>query len=260
MKLFSALSAAFALASASYVLALPSPQSKGKAAPPPSVPEGFNITSLNLNGSGCPPGSTYYVLNEERTAVTVTFSQYYAEAGPGIPISANRKNCRLTFGVKVPAGFTFGIATVDYVRVDWFDLQVQSTKNSSQSAGTINSITRLLPHSNPCITVGIPSPSNVTVIDLIDLIQLPVQGLLAQATARSELVGPVDGADYLYRDKFDLASMVLAPCGSSTVLNIQTDLRASNAKNTKGSGYIATDSIDTTLKQTFNFHWQTCKK
>jgi len=36
----------------------------------------------------------------DRTAVTVTFSQYWAEAGPGIAISSNRKNCQLTFGVK----------------------------------------------------------------------------------------------------------------------------------------------------------------
>lgn len=35
----------------------------------------------------------------DRTAVTVTFSQYYAEVGPRIPIASNRKNCRLTFGV-----------------------------------------------------------------------------------------------------------------------------------------------------------------
>ncbi|KAF8890276.1 hypothetical protein CPB84DRAFT_1784953, partial [Gymnopilus junonius] len=26
-------------------------------------PPGFNITSLGINGSGCPPGSTYYVLS-----------------------------------------------------------------------------------------------------------------------------------------------------------------------------------------------------
>ena len=82
------------------------------------------------------------------------------------------------------------------------------------------------------------------------------------ATARSDLVGPVggmpiyspcprialtsippSGADYTYRDTFDLVSTVTAPCGTSTVLNIVSDLRASNSKNTAGSGYIATDSV-----------------
>ena len=52
----------------------------------------------------------------DKTAVTVTFSQFYAEAGPGISVSANRKQCQLTFGIKVPSGFTFGVASVDYVR------------------------------------------------------------------------------------------------------------------------------------------------
>lgn len=51
----------------------------------------------------------------EKTAVTVTFSEFYAEAGPGIAISKNRKACQLTFGVNVPPGFTFGVANVDYV-------------------------------------------------------------------------------------------------------------------------------------------------
>jgi len=36
----------------------------------------------------------------DRTAVTVTFSQYSAEAGPGVSIGNNRKNCQLTFGIK----------------------------------------------------------------------------------------------------------------------------------------------------------------
>lgn len=51
------------------------------------------------------------------------------------------------------------------------------------------------------------------------------------------------GADYTYRDAFDLVSTVTSPCGVSSVLNIQSDLRVSNSKNTKGSGYIATDSV-----------------
>ena len=87
------------------------------------------------------------------------------------------------------------------------------------------------------------------------------------ATARSDLVGPVAGkshvpyrdrhsahpqdlllgADYTYRDSFDLVSTVTAPCGASTVLNIVSDLRTSNSANTKGSGYIATDSVRSVL-------------
>ncbi|KDR78863.1 hypothetical protein GALMADRAFT_64256 [Galerina marginata CBS 339.88] len=181
-------------------------------------PPGFNITSLGVNGSGCPPGSTFYLLNAAKTAVTVTFSQYYAEVGPGIAISSNRKNCQLTFGVQVPGGFSFGLATVDYRGYYQLDKSVTASQQSIYY----------------------------------------FQGQVQQATARSDLVGPVDGADYTYRDAFDLVSTVTAPCGASTVLNIVSSVQASNAKNTKGSGYIATDSIDTALQQTFGFQWLKC--
>ncbi|KAH6917735.1 secreted protein [Coprinopsis sp. MPI-PUGE-AT-0042] len=181
-------------------------------------PPGFNITSLGVIGTGCPPGTTYYVLNTEKTAVTVSFSEYYAEAGPGIAISSNRKNCRLTFGVNVPPGFTFGIATVDYRGYYQLDSKVTAAQQSLYY----------------------------------------FQGQITQATARSNLVGPVDGKDYTYRDNFDLVSTVLSPCGISTVLNVQSELRVSNSANTKGSGYIANDSIDTSLTTTLNFQWQKC--
>ncbi|KAJ2916828.1 hypothetical protein MD484_g3534, partial [Candolleomyces efflorescens] len=222
------------LACISVALAAPS-QLQDRAVAPPS---GFNITSLGVNGSGCPPGSTLYTLSADRSAVTVLFSQFYAEAGPGISISANRKNCALTFGVKVPPGFTFGIANVDYRGYYQLDSKVTASQQSIYY----------------------------------------FQGQVKQATARSNLVGPVPGksvtlvgksvlliielylgASYTYRDSFDLASTVLAPCGASTVLNVNAEVRVNNQNNTKGSGYLANDSIDTTLKQIFNFHWQTCK-
>ncbi|PPQ94099.1 hypothetical protein CVT25_009250 [Psilocybe cyanescens] len=65
------------------------------------------------------------------------------------------------------------------------------------------------------------------------------------ATARSDLTGPVDGANYTYLDVFDLVSTVTSPCGVSSVLNIQSDLRVSNSKNAKGSRNIATHSAVT---------------
>ncbi|KAF9524322.1 hypothetical protein CPB83DRAFT_871283 [Crepidotus variabilis] len=204
---------AILVAAALAVAAMAAPGSK-LAAPPPA----FNITSLGLNGSGCPPGSTYYKLSDDKTQVTVTFSEYYAEVGPSIPISQNRKNCQLTFGVKVPSGFTFGVAHVDYRGYYQLDSKVTATQSSLYY----------------------------------------FQSQLAQASAHSALTGPVDGAYYTYRDEFDLVSTVLAPCGVSTVLNIQSDVRASNTANKVGSGYIATDSIDTSLALTFNFQWQTC--
>ncbi|KAF9474913.1 hypothetical protein BDN70DRAFT_884344 [Pholiota conissans] len=207
---------AFALAS----FAAPQRDTSPPVTVPVSVPAppGFNITGLGVNGSGCPPGSTYYLLNVDKTAVTVTFSQFFAEAGPGISISSNRKNCQLTFGVNVPPGFTYGVSTVDYRGYYQLDKGVTASQQSIYY----------------------------------------FQGQLTQATARSDLVGPVDGADYTYRDEFDLVSTVTSPCGVSSVMNIQSDLRTSNSANPKGAGYIATDSIDTALTTTFNFQWQKC--
>ena len=89
-----------------------------------------------------------------------------------------------------------------------------------------------------------------------------VQGELIQATAHSTLTGPVPGKlgevifkvfhliyldnvgnNYTYRDAFDLVSTAIAPCGQSTILSINSDLRVSNINNPEGRGLLATDSV-----------------
>lgn len=93
------------------------------------------------------------------------------------------------------------------------------------------------------------------------------------AVAHSDLAGPVYGMlldisfalastnthhwignDYTYRDSFDLVSTNLAPCGTSTILNMNSDVRVNNAANRQGSGYLATDSVDAKLSTVSCFH------
>ncbi|KAK1231221.1 hypothetical protein PQX77_005666 [Marasmius sp. AFHP31] len=188
--------------------------------PTSTGPPNFNITSLGLNGSGCPPGSAFYILNNERTAVTITFSAYEASAGPDIPISNNRKNCQVSLNVHVPQGFSFAIVNVDYRGFYQLDNKVKATRSSLYY----------------------------------------FQGQLVQAESGSTLNGPVAGKNYVYRDEFNLTPTIYSPCGEDTILNINSQVRVDNSANKNGYGFITDDSIDASIKQTFNFQWLQCNK
>lgn len=214
--------ATFALACATLIapaFAFPAPLAEERVVRSVAAPQNFSITSVSVLGTGCPSGTAWHQLSSDRGAVTVGFSKLYAEVGPKIPVSSNRRNCLVSFGVRIPGGFTLGVASVE--TRGWY--QLDSAVTASQQA------------------------------------KYYFQGLLQEATARKDLVGPVAGQEYVFNDQFDLGSITLSPCGASTVLNVQTELRTSNSANKQGVGYIATDSISASLQQTFNFNFFPCR-
>jgi hypothetical protein len=79
------------------------------------VPPGeITVDVVTVNGSGCPAGTAAVAVADDKTAFTVTYSDYTAQAGSGSAPTDFRKNCQLNLRVHYPQGFTFGIAKADY--------------------------------------------------------------------------------------------------------------------------------------------------
>jgi Domain of unknown function (DUF4360) len=79
---------------------------------PPS--ERVTVDLVTVIGSGCPEGTAAVAAAPDNTAFTVTYSDYTAQIGGGAAGADFRKNCQLNVLVKVPQGFTYAIAAVDY--------------------------------------------------------------------------------------------------------------------------------------------------
>jgi hypothetical protein len=124
------------------------------------------------------------------------------------------------FFLSVPSGFAFAVANVDYRGYYQLDSGVTATQDALYY----------------------------------------FQGQIQQTSAHGDLKGPVSGAEYTYRDTFNLTSVSYSPCGQPTVLNINSAVAVSNSQNRNGTGFITTDSIDASLTQQFFFQWQTCSQ
>ncbi|WP_030200971.1 DUF4360 domain-containing protein [Streptomyces sp. NRRL S-87] len=72
------------------------------------------VDLVQVNGSGCRPGSAAVSVAADNTAFTVTYSEYLAQVGKDAKATDFRKNCQLGVRVNVPQGFTYAVARTDY--------------------------------------------------------------------------------------------------------------------------------------------------
>ncbi|EYF08833.1 DUF4360 domain-containing protein [Chondromyces apiculatus] len=78
------------------------------------VPPNVTISSLNLNGSACPPGTAYVELTEDLQAFVITYDEFHATAGPGVPLQESVKSCTATINLSFPAGWSWTVSSVAY--------------------------------------------------------------------------------------------------------------------------------------------------
>ena len=81
---------------------------------PSNSPAGVYIAGFSYGGTGCPQNSVGYQYNPDNTAVTLIFDKFVATDFVDATATDKRKACQLTVDIRVPQGWSYSIATVDY--------------------------------------------------------------------------------------------------------------------------------------------------
>jgi len=82
-------------------------------------------------------------------------------------------------------------------------------------------------------------------------------GQSAQVSTGVNFKGPTS-SDYTTTDALPLTSTVWSPCGASTALNINSQVRLTQPAGATGTGQITDDSIDGKIAFVVGVQWQTC--
>ncbi|MFI5492200.1 DUF4360 domain-containing protein [Actinoplanes sp. NPDC051859] len=72
------------------------------------------IEKIKVKGSGCRDNTVAVALSPDKTAFTVLYSAYLAQAGAGARNKEQRRACNLTIRLNVPATMQYAVTAVDY--------------------------------------------------------------------------------------------------------------------------------------------------
>jgi hypothetical protein len=193
-------------------------------------PDNLYIEALSYAGSGCPQHSIAQSISSDRSSFTLIFDKYVASLGPGIPITENRKNCRLNLKIHSPGGWTFDIISVD-------------TRGYVQLNEGVHALTDVdfYPNLIADIESNNPHPG-------------AVDGVVFN--------GPM-GNDYHQTQSDDKYRGIRIPCSSSSEeiflgIDFQVQLWKDEAASANAQGLITQDSIDGKLSAEVKLRWRQC--
>lgn len=83
------------------------------------------------------------------------------------------------------------------------------------------------------------------------------QGSSSTARLATNIRGPVS-RDYQIRDTLGVSAEVWSPCGARRALNMNTEVRIDNSRNSRGQGLMTIDSIDGQFKHIYGLKWRRC--
>lgn len=190
----------------------------------PSPNEVF-IKNINASGSGCKDASTYAVnLSDDRKAFTVTFSEFIASIGPGVPLIESRKNCSITLTLNIPNGWQYSIGTFNYRGFMDLGQRIRAEHSTSyffQGAGKTGTFA--------AVETG-PLAKDFVYTDKIGLTTVYIPD-------------------------------TWSPCNLQRALTLNPSVRLSKLAGAAADaeGIISNDSVDGELKQTFGLVWRKCR-
>lgn len=210
-------------------LASASAFSSTPAAPEAPAAGTVKIKDIKAIGSGCKTADSYSTnISEDGMAFTVTFSEFAAQLGDGIPMLENRKNCSVTLDLEIPNGWQFSVATFNY-------------------RGYLDQ------------TAGVEAKHTTTYFFQ------GADGRKPENTGRFERVqvGAASG-EFVLTDKIGLTSVYIpntwSPCNvqRALTLNPSISLRKLNPRSKGETAVIVNDSVDGEIEQKFGLIWRKC--
>ncbi|AKT43038.1 DUF4360 domain-containing protein [Chondromyces crocatus] len=72
------------------------------------------IDRITLRGPACPEGTAYVEVTPDRQAFVITYDEFHASAGPGVPPQESVKGCTALIDLDFPPGWSWTISSIAY--------------------------------------------------------------------------------------------------------------------------------------------------